>query len=64
VRAPGAESLTLQEHQRIYEAIATGDADGAAQAMADHLNRANALYRRRIAGEATQGEKTEKNAWS
>lgn len=46
VRAPGAESLTLQEHQRIYDAIAAGQPDAAAQAMSDHLTRANALYRR------------------
>ncbi|PTM42529.1 transcriptional regulator NanR [Bosea sp. 124] len=46
VRAPGAERLTLQEHQRIYDAIAAEDADEAARAMSDHLNRANALYRR------------------
>jgi DNA-binding FadR family transcriptional regulator len=46
VRAHGAETLTLQEHQRIYDAIAAGQADEAAQAMSDHLNRANALYRR------------------
>lgn len=46
VRAPGAESLTLQEHQRIYDAVASGRADEAAQAMSDHLNRANGLYRR------------------
>jgi DNA-binding FadR family transcriptional regulator len=45
VRVPGAESLTLQEHQRIYDMIAAGDAEGAERAMADHLNRANALYR-------------------
>lgn len=46
VRAHGAETLTLQEHQRIYDAIAAGQPDEAAQAMSDHLNRANALYRR------------------
>ena len=45
VRAPGAESLTLFEHQRIINAIAQGDADAAAQAMSDHLNRASDLYR-------------------
>lgn len=45
VRAQGVESLTLQEHQRIYDAIAAGDAPQAAQAMADHLNRASDLYR-------------------
>lgn len=44
VRAPGSEQLTLSEHRRIYEAIATGDGDGAAQAMRDHLLRANVLY--------------------
>lgn len=46
VRAPGAEHLTIAEHTRIVEAIAAGDADGAAQAMTEHLTRANALYRR------------------
>ncbi len=45
VRAPGAESATLQEHERILDAIAAGDAEGAATAMADHLNRASDLYR-------------------
>ncbi|MDT7838729.1 transcriptional regulator NanR [Aquabacterium sp. OR-4] len=45
VRAPGAESLTLAEHERIVEAIAAHDAAGAEQAMRDHLLRANALYR-------------------
>lgn len=46
VRAPGSEQLTLAEHHRIYEAIAQGDGDGAAQAMRDHLLRANVLYQR------------------
>jgi GntR family transcriptional regulator, sialic acid-inducible nan operon repressor len=45
VRAPGAEDLTLAEHERIVEAIAARDPDAAAQAMRDHLMRANALYR-------------------
>lgn len=44
VRAPGVESLTLAEHQRIVEAIAARDPDAAAQAMHEHLSRANALY--------------------
>jgi DNA-binding FadR family transcriptional regulator len=44
VRAPGAESLTLQEHQRILDAIAARQPEQAAQAMHDHLSRANALY--------------------
>ena len=44
------EDLTLAEHQRIVEAIATHDADGAERAMREHLLRANALYQR--AGQA------------
>lgn len=46
VRAPGAESLTLAEHQLIVDAIAHSDAEGAAHAMSAHLTRANDLYRR------------------
>ena len=53
VRAPGAERATLQEHQRIIDAIAAGDADEAAAAMTDHLNRASDLYRH--ATPVTQG---------
>lgn len=45
VRAPGAEDLTLAEHQRVIDAVAMHDAEGAARAMSDHLTRANALYR-------------------
>jgi DNA-binding FadR family transcriptional regulator len=45
VCAPGAEFLTLTEHQRIIDAIAQGQADTAAQAMSDHLTRASDLYR-------------------
>ncbi len=45
VRAPGAEELTLAEHERIIEAIAAHQPAEAAQAMRDHLLRANALYR-------------------
>jgi DNA-binding FadR family transcriptional regulator len=44
VSVRGAERLTISEHQRIYEAIATGRPDAAVQAMTDHLTRANALY--------------------
>lgn len=44
VRAPGAESLTLAEHRRIYEAIAARNPDAADAAMRDHLTRANTLY--------------------
>lgn len=45
VRAPGAEYVTLSEHEAIYECIAARDADGAAQAMSDHITRASSLYR-------------------
>lgn len=48
VHAPGAESLTLAEHQKIIEAIAAHDSERAEQAMRDHLNRANALYKTAI----------------
>lgn len=44
VSAKGAERLTLEEHERIYKAVAAGDANAAAKAMADHLSRANTLY--------------------
>jgi DNA-binding FadR family transcriptional regulator len=44
VTARGAEQLTLEEHARIAEAIAAGDPAAAAQAMTDHLTRANQLY--------------------
>jgi DNA-binding FadR family transcriptional regulator len=44
VRAPGAEQITLAEHTRILEAIAINDAAEAAQAMHEHLTRANVLY--------------------
>jgi DNA-binding FadR family transcriptional regulator len=53
VRAPGAESLTLAEHQRIIDAIASGQPDAAANAMSDHLTRANALYNNLTAGAAS-----------
>jgi DNA-binding FadR family transcriptional regulator len=45
VRAPGHEQLTLSEHQKIIDAIAARDAQAAVQAMSDHLNRSNVLYR-------------------
>ena len=44
VRAPGAESLTLAEHERILAAIAARDPDQAGTAMREHLTRANTLY--------------------
>ena len=46
IRAPGAEELTLAEHERIVDAIARQDPDGAAAAMHAHLSRANSLYLR------------------
>lgn len=46
VRAPGAETLTLAEHERIVQAIASHDAQAAEEAMRDHLTRTNALYQR------------------
>ncbi len=45
VRAPGAEALTLAEHERVIEAIASRDPQRAEQAVRDHLTRANDLYR-------------------
>ena len=45
MRAPGAEELTLAEHQRIVDAIGERNGDAAAEAMRAHLSRANDLYR-------------------
>ncbi len=45
VRAPGAESLTIAEHERILEAIAARDPAAAEAAMHDHVSRASELYR-------------------
>lgn len=52
VRAPGAEALTLDEHERIFNAIATHDPEGAETAMREHLMRANALYQRLVRSDA------------
>lgn len=52
VSVPGKENLTLAEHRGIIAAIATGDAARAAGAMADHLNRANEMYRRGGGGDS------------
>jgi GntR family transcriptional regulator, sialic acid-inducible nan operon repressor len=51
VRAPGAETLTLAEHDRIVDAIEAHDAKGAEVAMREHLTRANSLYQRLVRGE-------------
>jgi len=48
VRAPGAEELTLAEHERIVDAIAARDPDAAAAAMHAHLSRANRLYQQLV----------------
>jgi GntR family transcriptional regulator, sialic acid-inducible nan operon repressor len=57
VRAPGAEALTLAEHDRIVEAIESHDAQGAERAMREHLMRANDLYQRLVRSEGeTQAE--------
>lgn len=45
VKAPGKEHLTIVEHAAILDAIAAHDPARAAREMADHLSRANALYR-------------------
>jgi len=48
VRAPGAEELTLAEHERIVDAIAARDPAGAAAAMHAHLSRADSLYKQLV----------------
>jgi DNA-binding FadR family transcriptional regulator len=45
VRAPGAEEVTVDEHERMIESIARHDPDGAEQAVREHLTRANQKYR-------------------
>jgi len=45
VSVRGAERVTIEEHEKILRAIANGDAEGAARAMAEHITRANDLYR-------------------
>jgi DNA-binding FadR family transcriptional regulator len=45
VRLHGAEGLTIEEHEAIYERVAARDPEGAAAAMTRHLTRANSLYR-------------------
>lgn len=46
VRAPGAESLTLEEHGRLVDAIEAHDGDAAEAAVRAHLTRSNELYLR------------------
>ena len=44
VRVPGLEKLTLSEHQAVLDAIVARDSALAANAIRDHLLRANSLY--------------------
>lgn len=45
VAVRGKERLTIEEHEKIFRAIAGGDAEAAAKTMAEHITRANDLYR-------------------
>lgn len=45
VTDPGAERGVVAEHEQVLERIAARDPQGAARALADHLNRANDRYR-------------------
>lgn len=45
VRAPGAEKVTLAEHEKLFAAIAARDGDAAAKVVTAHLTRANKHYR-------------------
>lgn len=45
LRAPGAEHQTLNEHVKLFDCISRGDADGAEQAVKNHLLRANHHYK-------------------
>jgi DNA-binding FadR family transcriptional regulator len=49
VSVKGAERLTIEEHERIFKAIANGDAEAAAKAMGDHIGRASELYTQYLA---------------
>jgi GntR family transcriptional regulator, sialic acid-inducible nan operon repressor len=45
LRAPGAERITIEEHEKIFAAVAARNPEDAGTAMADHLKRASLLYR-------------------
>lgn len=47
VRLDGKEHITLDEHHKIFEYIVAKDPDNAAFAMADHLNRSRAIFKRK-----------------
>ncbi|RYH04747.1 MAG: FCD domain-containing protein, partial [Alphaproteobacteria bacterium] len=44
VSLKGAERITIEEHEKIYKAISSGDAEGASRLMAEHIGRASELY--------------------
>ena len=44
LRSPGMERLVIEEHRRIVDALEAGDPDLAVGRMAEHLNRASAMY--------------------
>jgi DNA-binding GntR family transcriptional regulator len=47
LRAPGTEPLTLAEHAAIVEELQRRNPEGAAAALARHLNRTHPLYQAR-----------------
>ncbi len=58
VSAPGAEKTVVNEHEKMFQAIAAHDADAAAAAMVSHLSRASRHYSHRnapAAGAPTPG---------
>ena len=44
LRWEGNEHITLEEHQKIVDLIASNDREGAEQAMLNHLNRSRSIY--------------------
>jgi DNA-binding FadR family transcriptional regulator len=52
----GAERVTLDEHEKIFRAISSGDDSAAAAAMSEHLRRANKLYLLAEDAEAAKSE--------
>lgn len=57
LRAPNTEELTLEEHQKLLDAIAVHDPARAERAMMDHLMRADERYR--AAEEAARAQQDE-----
>lgn len=49
LRVDGTDALALKAHQRIFDNVAAGNAEGAGRAMTEHLEEINALYRRGLA---------------